>query len=108
MPKNNHSCTKTAIAKVSKSVQKTCAYVDKIWGLLVHKQRTETSITRHLSIVLLVSPYMGVCKHPEQTASKPALTHTLSPTIFSQITDMLSDLYTLSTPPITTTTNIFN
>jgi hypothetical protein len=108
MPENSHLYTKTALAKIPKSVQKTCAYVGKIWGLLVHKPGTQTSITRHLSIALLLNPHTGVRKSPDQAVSKPGLTHTLSPTIFGQITDVLTDLYTLSTPPITTTTNIFN
>lgn len=95
------------VAKVAKSVYKTCAKASIFCGLLVHKVGTVQRITWHLSIGLTLNHIRAVRNTRVQAPKFATVVHTQSPTKLVHLTDTIPYLYTLYTPPITTTTNIF-
>jgi hypothetical protein len=97
-----------AIAKAHKKCSASCAIVDKFCVQLAHKLRHSWGITRQLSIASNGNQQWDVAKAGDKPLMLPTRTHKKSTTFLTQITDTFAYLPTLSTGPITTTTNIFN
>lgn len=96
------------LAKASKKYHSACAKAYKICVQLWHKLPYSPGITFRFSIGTLPVPYALVAKACEKTLMLSMVTHKLCTIYFRHITDTVRQLSTISTPPITTTTNIFN
>ncbi|MDB5181480.1 MAG: hypothetical protein JWP13_243 [Candidatus Saccharibacteria bacterium] len=99
---------KIFLAKRLKKYFSVCAKVDKICVQLMDNRRDSAGITQQLYIGSVHTSHNHVGKSWDKAFMLPTITHSQTTAIFRQLTDEWRQLSTLSTPPITTTTNIFN
>jgi hypothetical protein len=92
------------LAHHPKIYRNICVVVHKFCVQLMDKSLASLRINIDLSITPKRTMTWYVGKHHLQTLMFTEFTHTLSHHFLSHLTDYLSYLSTLSTPPITTTT----
>jgi hypothetical protein len=99
---------KLSLAEIHKKYSGTCVLVGKFCVQLRDNRPDQWSINQQLSIGLRNASHRHVGKSGYKALMLSTFTHSQSPAFFRLPTDTLSYLSTLSTSPITTTTNIFN
>jgi hypothetical protein len=95
------------LAKRDGIYHNACVKVDKFCVQLTDNLRNRQGINRHLYPARFSGLEGYVGKGRGNALMSPTIAHTRVPRFLYKITDTLRHLSTLSTPPITTTTNIF-
>jgi hypothetical protein len=93
---------------LSFNIRLCCAQSPTNWGQAVYSAWTVGARNRQLATAWASSTVRSVCKQPKHTQTFAAVTHSQPHHLSSHLTEVVPDLYPLSTSLITTTTTYIN